>query len=202
MKIKHFLSICAVGIFAVALLVGCSSESTEDTQTPTETTSTDSTQADTSKDTTSSSPDDSKKKSSSIQIPWYEVSDEYEDAAAESRDELVNAATITRDDLKALVKTIRKDYKAIKKGVTKSNKDSAKEMFVIGEKIEALTERGSNLSEEEFILLGTSAKKYVKALHGGGSAALSDANYDLDTSLNVVKNLGNDRWNALVKKLN
>ncbi len=75
-------------------------------------------------------------------------------------------------------------------------------MFVTGAKIEALAERSSDVSDEEFIRLGTSAKVYVKARHGGGSTSLSDAYYDLDTGLTVTKKLGNDKWNALAKKLN
>ena len=90
----------------------------------------------------------------------------------------------------------------IKDGVTKANKESAKEMFVTGAKIEALSERSSDVSDEEFVRLGTTAKDFVKALHGSGSTSLSDANYDLDTGLTVTKKLGDNKWNALVKKLN
>ena len=130
------------------------------------------------------------------------MSDDYEDAAVEAKNEITGADSISVSTLKSLADTIRKDYKVIKDGVTKSNKESAKEMFVTGAKIEALAERSSDVSEEEFIRLGTSAKDYVKALHGGGSTSLSDAYYDLDTGLTVTKKLGNDKWNALAKKLN
>lgn len=202
MKLKRFLSLCAVSIFAAALLAGCSSDNTPDTQTSADTTSSGSSQTDTSSDPQDTSSDDSEKKSTSVAIPWNEVSDGYEDAAAEAKNEVVNASSISKDDLKAWSSTIRKDYKVIKDGVTKANKESAKEMFVTGAKIEALSERSSDVSDEEFVRLGTTAKDFVKALHGGGSTSLSDANYDLDTSLTVTKKLGDDKWNALVKKLN
>lgn len=209
MKLKRFLSLCAVCIFATVLLVGCSSDNTQDTQTPTDTTSSDNSQTDTSsdsQDTSSDSQDTSSDKTEkdtpSVSIPWNEVSDDYEDAAVEAKNEITGADSISVSTLKSLADTIRKDYKVIKDGVTKSNKESAKEMFVTGAKIEALAERSSDVSEEEFIRLGTSAKNYVKALHGGGSTSLSDAYYDLDTGLTVTKKLGNDKWNALVKKLN
>lgn len=195
MKLKRFLSLCAVCIFATVLLAGCSSDNTQDTQTPTDTTSSDNSQTDTSSDKT-------EKDTPSVSIPWNEVSDDYEDAAVEAKNEITGADSISVSTLKSLADTIRKDYKAIKDGVTKSNKESAKEMFVTGAKIEALAERSSDVSDEEFIRLGTSAKVYVKALHGGGSTSLSDAYYDLDTGLTVTKNLGNDKWNALAKKLN
>ena len=209
MKLKRFLSLCAVCIFATVLLAGCSSDNTQDTQTPTDTTSSDNSQTDTSsdsQDTSSDSQDTSSDKTEkdtpSVSIPWNEVSDDYEDAAVEAKNEITAADSISVSTLKSLADTIRKDYKVIKDGVTKSNKESAKEMFVTGAKIEALAERSSDVSEEEFIRLGTSAKNYVKALHGGGSTSLSDAYYDLDTGLTVTKKLGNDKWNALVKKLN
>ena len=195
MKLKRFLSLCAVCIFATVLLAGCSSDNTQDTQTPTDTTSSDNSQTDTSSDKT-------EKDTPSVSIPWNEVSDDYEDAAVEAKNEITGADSISVSTLKSLADTIRKDYKVIKDGVTKSNKESAKEMFVTGAKIEALAERSSDVSEEEFIRLGTSAKDYVKALHGGGSTSLSDAYYDLDTGLTVTKKLGNDKWNALAKKLN
>lgn len=195
MKLKHFLSLCAVCIFATVLLAGCSSDNTQDTQTPTDTTSSDNSQTDTSSDKT-------EKDTPSVSIPWNEVSDDYEDAAVEAKNEITATDSISVSTLKSLADTIRKDYKVIKDGVTKSNKESAKEMFVTGAKIEALAERSSDVSEEEFIRLGTSAKDYVKALHGGGSTSLSDAYYDLDTGLTVTKKLGNDKWNALAKKLN
>lgn len=202
MKLKRCLSLCAVSIFAVALLAGCSSDNTTDTQTSADTTSSGSSQADTSSDPQDTSSDDSEKKSTSVAIPWNEVSDGYEDAAAEAKNEVVNASSISKDDLKTWSSTIRKNYKVIKDGVTKANKESAKEMFVTGAKIEALSERSSDVSDEEFVRLGTTAKDFVKALHGGGSASLSDTYYDLDTSLTVTKKLGDDKWNALVKKLN
>lgn len=209
MKLKRFLSLCAVCIFATVLLAGCSSDNTQDTQTPTDTTSSDNSQTDTSsdsQDTSSDSQDTSSDKTEkdtpSVSIPWNEVSDDYEDAAVEAKNEITGADSISVSTLKSLADTIRKDYKVIKDGVTKSNKESAKEMFVTGAKIEALAERSSDVSEEEFVRLGTSAKNYVKALHGGGSTSLSDAYYDLDTGLTVTKKLGNDKWNALVKKLN
>jgi len=209
MKLKRFLSLCAVCIFATVLLAGCSSDNTQDTQTPTDTTSSDNSQTDTSsdsQDTSSDSQDTSSDKTEkdtpSVSIPWNEVSDDYEDAAVEAKNEITGADSISVSTLKSLADTIRKDYKVIKDGVTKSNKESAKEMFVTGAKIEALAERSSDVSEEEFIRLGTSAKDYVKALHGGGSTSLSDAYYDLDTGLTVTKKLGNDKWNALAKKLN
>lgn len=209
MKLKRFLSLCAVCIFATVLLAGCSSDNTQDTQTPTDTTSSDNSQTDTSsdsQDTSSDSQDTSSDKTEkdtpSVSIPWNEVSDDYEDAAVEAKNEITGADSISVSTLKSLADTIRKDYKVIKDGVTKSNKESAKEMFVTGAKIEALAERSSDVSEEEFIRLGTSAKNYVKALHGGGATSLSDAYYDLDTGLTVTKKLGNDKWNALVKKLN
>lgn len=209
MKLKRFLSLCAVCIFATVLLAGCSSDNTQDTQTPTDTTSSDNSQTDTSsdsQDTSSDSQDTSSDKTEkdtpSVSIPWNEVSDDYEDAAVEAKNEITGADSISVSTLKSLADTIRKDYKVIKDGVTKSNKESAKEMFVTGAKIEALAERSSDVSEEEFIRLGTSAKNYVKVLHGGGSTSLSDAYYDLDTGLTVTKKLGNDKWNALVKKLN
>ena len=209
MKLKRFLSLCAVCIFATVLLAGCSSDNTQDTQTPTDTTSSDNSQTDTSsdsQDTSSDSQDTSSDKTEkdtpSVSIPWNEVSDDYEDAAVEAKNEITGADSISASTLKSLADTIRKDYKAIKDGVTKSNKESAKEMFVTGAKIEALAERSSDVSDEEFIRLGTSAKVYVKALHGGGSTSLSDAYYDLDTGLTITKKLGNDKWNALVKKLN
>ena len=195
MKLKRFLSLCAVCIFATVLLAGCSSDNTQDTQTPTDTTSSDNSQTDTSSDKT-------EKDTPSVSIPWNEVSDDYEDAAVEAKNEITATDSISVSTLKSLADTIRKDYKVIKDGVTKSNKASAKEMFVTGAKIEALAERSSDVSEEEFIRLGTSAKDYVKALHGGGSTSLSDAYYDLDTGLTVTKKLGNDKWNALAKKLN
>ncbi|HBZ63916.1 MAG TPA: hypothetical protein DEO89_04785 [Lachnospiraceae bacterium] len=202
MKLKRFLSLCAVSIFAAALLAGCSSDNTQDTQTSADTTSSNSSQTDTSSDSQDTSSDDSEKKSTSVAIPWDEVSDGYEDAAAEAKNEVVNAASISKEDLKSWSSTIRKDYKVIKDGVTKANKETAKEMFVTGAKIEALSERSGDVSDEEFVHLGTTAKDYVKALHGGGSASLSDTYYDLDTSLTVTKKLGDDKWNALVKKLN
>ena len=209
MKLKRFLSLCAVCIFATVLLAGCSSDNTQDTQTPTDTTSSDNSQTDTSsdsQDTSSDSQDTSSDKTEkdtpSVSIPWNEVSDDYEDAAVEAKNEITGADSISASTLKSLADTIRKDYKAIKDGGTKSNKESAKEMFVTGAKIEALAERSSDVSDEEFIRLGTSAKVYVKALHGGGSSSLSDAYYDLDTGLTITKKLGNDKWNALVKKLN
>lgn len=202
MKLKRCLSLCAVSIFAAALLAGCSSDNTTDTQTSADTTSSGSSQADTSSDPQDTSSDDSEKKSTSVAIPWNEVSDGYEDAAAEAKNEVVNASSISKDDLKTWSSTIRKNYKVIKDGVTKANKESAKEMFVTGAKIEALSERSSDVSDEEFVRLGTTAKDFVKALHGGGSASLSDTYYDLDTSLTVTKKLGDDKWNALVKKLN
>lgn len=206
MKLKRFLSLCAVSIFATALLAGCSSDNTQDTQTSTDTTSSSSSQTDTSSGAQDSSSDSSsdktEKKSASVAIPWDEVSDEYEDAAAEAKNEITDAASISAGTLKSFADTIRKDYKVIKDGITKSNKDTAKEMFVTGAKIEALAERSSDVSDEEFIRLGTNAKDYVKALHGGGSASLSDTDYDLDTSLTVTKKLGNDKWNALAKKVN
>lgn len=209
MKLKRFLSLCAVCIFATVLLAGCSSDNTQDTQTPTDTTSSNNSQTDTSsdsQDTSSDSQDTSsdktEKNTPSVSIPWNEVSDDYEDAAVEAKNEITGADSISVSTLKSLADTIRKDYKIIKDGVTKSNKESAKEMFVTGAKIEALAERSSDVSDEEFIRLGTSAKDYVKALHGGGSTSLSDAYYDLDTGLTVTKKLGNDKWNALVKKLN
>ena len=209
MKLKRFLSLCAVCIFATVLLAGCSSDNTQDTQTPTDTTSSDNSQTDTSsdsQDTSSDSQDTSSDKTEkdtpSVSIPWNEVSDDYEDAAVEAKNEITGADSISASTLKSLADTIRKDYKAIKDGVTKSNKESAKEMFVTGAKIEALAERSSDVSDEEFISLGTSAKVYVKALHGGGSTSLSDAYYDLDTGLTITKKLGNDNWNALAKKLN
>ena len=209
MKLKRFLSLCAVCIFTTVLLAGCSSDNTQDTQTPTDTTSSNNSQTDTSsdsQDTSSDSQDTSSDKTEkdtpSVSIPWNEVSDDYEDAAVEAKNEITGADSISVSTLKSLADTIRKDYKIIKDGVTKSNKESAKEMFVTGAKIEALAERSSDVSEEEFIRLGTSAKDYVKALHGGGSTSLSDAYYDLDTGLTVTKKLGNDKWNALVKKLN
>lgn len=202
MKLKHFLSLCAVSIFAAALLAGCSSDNTQDTQASADTTSSDSSQADTSSDSQDTSSDDSEKKSTSVAIPWDEVSDEYEDAAVDAKNEITGADSISVSTLKSLADTIRKDYKVLKDGITKSNKDTAKEMFVTGAKIEALAERSGDVSDEEFIRLGTNAKDYVKALHGGGSISLSDANYDLDTSLTVTKKLGNDKWNALAKKLN
>ena len=209
MKLKRFLSLCAVCIFATVLLAGCSSDNTQDAQTPTDTTSSNNSQTDTSsdsQDTSSDSQDTSSDKTEkdtpSVSIPWNEVSDDYEDAAVEAKNEITGADSISVSTLKSLADTIRKDYKIIKDGVTKSNKESAKEMFVTGAKIEALAERSSDVSDEEFIRLGTSAKDYVKALHGGGSTSLSDAYYDLDTGLTVTKKLGNDKWNALVKKLN
>ena len=209
MKLKRFLSLCAVCIFATVLLAGCSSDNTQDTQTSTDTTSSNNSQTDTSsdsQDTSSDSQDTSsdktEKNTPSVSIPWNEVSDDYEDAAVEAKNEITGADSISVSTLKSLADTIRKDYKIIKDGVTKSNKESAKEMFVTGAKIEALAERSSDVSDEEFIRLGTSAKDYVKALHGGGSTSLSDAYYDLDTGLTVTKKLGNDKWNALVKKLN
>ena len=202
MKLKRFLSLCAVSIFAAALLAGCSSDNTQDTQTSADTTSSNSSQTDTSSDSQDTSSDDSEKKSTSVAIPWDEVSDGYEDAAAEAKNEVVNAASISKEDLKSWSSTIRKDYKVIKDGVTKANKETAKEMFVTGAKIEALSERSGDVSDEEFVHLGTTAKDYVKALHGGGFASLSDTYYDLDTSLTVTKKLGDDKWNALVKKLN
>lgn len=202
MKLKRFLSLCAVSIFAAALLAGCSSDNTQDTSASEDTTSSDSSQADTSSDSQDTSSDDSEKKSTSVAIPWDEVSDEYEDAAVDAKNEITGADSISVSTLKSLADTIRKDYKVIKDGITKSNKDTAKEMFVTGAKIEALAERSDDVSDEEFIKLGTSAKDYVKALHGSGSVSLSDANYDLDTSLTVTKKLGNDKWNALAKKLN
>ena len=207
MKIKRLLSICAISIFATALLVGCSSDSTENTSTDTtatDTASSSDSNTNDSTDTKDDSNDDKEdgKSTSSIAIPWDEVSDEYEDAAVEAKEEIVNASSISVDTLKSMTSTIRKDYKIIKDGVTKSNKDSAKEMFITGEKIEALAERASGISEEEFIKLGINAKNFVKALHGGGSVSLTDANYDLDTSLNVTKKLGNDKWKALAKKVN
>ena len=216
MKLKRFLSLCAVCIFATVLLAGCSSDNTQDTQTSTDTTSSNNSQTDTSsdsqdtssdsQDTSSDSQDTSSDKTEkdtpSVSIPWNEVSDDYEDAAVEAKNEITGADSISVSTLKSLADTIRKDYKIIKDGVTKSNKESAKEMFVTGAKIEALAERSSDVSDEEFIRLGTSAKDYVKALHGGGSTSLSDAYYDLDTGLTVTKKLGNDKWNALVKKLN
>ena len=209
MKLKRFLSLCAVCIFATVLLAGCSSDNTQDTQKPTDTTSSDNSQTDTSsdsQDTSSDSQDTSSDKTEkdtpSVSIPWNEVSDDYEDAAVEAKNEITATDSISVSTLKSLADTIRKDYKVIKDGVTKSNKESAKEMFVTGAKIEALAERSSDVSEEEFIRLGTSAKDYVKALHGGGSTSLSDAYYDLDTGLTVTKKLGNDKWNALAKKLN
>ena len=209
MKLKRFLSLCAVCIFATVLLAGCSSDNTQDTQTPTDTTSSNNSQTDTSsdsQDTSSDSQDTSsdktEKNTPSVSIPWNEVSDDYEDAAVEAKNEITGEDSISVSTLKSLADTIRKDYKIIKDGVTKSNKESAKEMFVTGAKIEALAERSSDVSDEEFIRLGTSAKNYVKALHGGGSTSLSDAYYDLDTGLTVTKKLGNDKWNALVKKLN
>ena len=209
MKLKRFLSLCAVCIFATVLLAGCSSDNTQDTQTPTDTTSSNNSQTDTSsdsQDTSSDSQDTSSDKTEkdtpSVSIPWNEVSDDYEDAAVEAKNEITGADSISVSTLKSLADTIRKDYKIIKDGVTKSNKESAKEMFVTGAKIEALAERSSDVSDEEFIRLGTNAKNYVKALHGGGSTSLSDAYYDLDTGLTVTKKLGNDKWNALVKKLN
>ena len=209
MKLKRFLSLCAVCIFATVLLAGCSSDNTQDTQTPTDTTSSNNSQTDTSsdsQDTSSDSQDTSSDKTEkdtpSVSIPWNEVSDDYEDAAVEAKNEITGEDSISVSTLKSLADTIRKDYKIIKDGVTKSNKESAKEMFVTGAKIEALAERSSDVSDEEFIRLGTSAKDYVKALHGGGSTSLSDAYYDLDTGLTVTKKLGNDKWNALVKKLN
>ena len=209
MKLKRFLSLCAVCIFATVLLAGCSSDNTQDTQTSTDTTSSNNSQTDTSSDSqdTSSdsqdaSSDKTEKDTPSVSIPWNEVSDDYEDAAVEAKNEITGEDSISVSTLKSLADTIRKDYKIIKDGVTKSNKESAKEMFVTGAKIEALAERSSDVSDEEFIRLGTSAKNYVKALHGGGSTSLSDAYYDLDTGLTVTKKLGNDKWNALVKKLN
>ena len=209
MKLKRFLSLCAVCIFATVLLAGCSSDNTQDTQTSTDTTSSNNSQTDTSsdsQDTSSDSQDTSSDKTEkdtpSVSIPWNEVSDDYEDAAVEAKNEITGADSISVSTLKSLADTIRKDYKIIKDGVTKSNTESAKEMFVTGAKIEALAERSSDVSDEEFIRLGTSAKDYVKALHGGGSTSLSDAYYDLDTGLTVTKKLGNDKWNALVKKLN
>ena len=209
MKLKRFLSLCAVCIFATVLLAGCSSDNTQDTQTSTDTTSSNNSQTDTSsdsQDTSSDSQDTSSDKTEkdtpSVSIPWNEVSDDYEDAAVEAKNEITGEDSISVSTLKSLADTIRKDYKIIKDGVTKSNKESAKEMFVTGAKIEALAERSSDVSDEEFIRLGTSAKNYVKALHGGGSTSLSDAYYDLDTGLTVTKKLGNDKWNALVKKLN
>lgn len=195
MKLKRFLSLCAVCIFATVLLAGCSSDNTQDTQTPTDTTSSNNSQTDTSSDKT-------EKDTPSVSIPWNEVSDDYEDTAVEAKNEITGADSISASTLKSLADTIRKDYKAIKDGVTILNKESAKEMFVTGAKIEALAERSSDVSDEEFIRLGTSAKVYVKALHGGGSTSLSDAYYDLDTGLTVTKKLGNDKWNALAKKLN
>lgn len=201
MKLKRFLSLCAVSIFAAALLAGCSSDNTQDTQASADATSSDSSQTDTSSDSQDSS-DDSDKKSNTVSISWDEVSDGYEDAAAEAKNEVVNAASISKEDLKAWSSTIRKDYKVIKDGVTKANKETAKEMFVTGAKIEALGERSGDVSDEEFVRLGTTAKDYVKALHGGGSTSLSDANYDLDTSLTVTKKLADDKWNALIKKIN
>ena len=195
MKLKRFLSLCAVCIFATVLLAGCSSDNTQDTQTPTDTTSSNNSQTDTSSDKT-------EKDTPSVSIPWNEVSDDYEDTAVEAKNEITGADSISASTLKSLADTIRKDYKAIKDGVTISNKESAKEMFVTGAKIEALAERSSDVSDEEFIRLGTSAKVYVKARHGGGSTSLSDAYYDLDTGLTVTKKLGNDKWNALAKKLN
>ena len=195
MKLKRFLSLCAVCIFATVLLAGCSSDNAQDTQTPTDTTSSNNSQTDTSSDKT-------EKDTPSVSIPWNEVSDDYEDTAVEAKNEITGADSISASTLKSLADTIRKDYKAIKDGVTISNKESAKEMFVTGAKIEALAERSSDVSDEEFIRLGTSAKVYVKARHGGGSTSLSDAYYDLDTGLTVTKKLGNDKWNALAKKLN
>lgn len=47
MKLKRFLSLCAVSIFAAALLAGCSSDNTQDTQASADTTSSDSSQTDT-----------------------------------------------------------------------------------------------------------------------------------------------------------
>lgn len=207
MKIKRLLSICAISIFAVALLAGCSSDSTENTSTDTTATDTTSSSDSNTNDSTDTKDDSNDEKedgksSSSIAIPWDEVSDEYEDAAVEAKEEIVNASSISTDTLKSMVSTIRKDYKAIKDGVTKANKDSAKEMFVTGEKIEALAERNSSVSDEEFVRLGTNAKDFVKALHGSGSTSLTDANYGLDTSLNVIKKLGNDKWKSFIKKLN
>ena len=203
MKLKRFLSLCAISIIAAALLVGCSSDNnTQDAQTSADTTSSDSSKTDTSSDSQDTSSDKSEKESPSVAIPWEEVSDDYEDAAAEAKSEITGADSISASTLKSLADTIRKDYKNIKDGVTKSNKESAKEMFVTGAKIEALAERSGDVSDEEFIKLGTKAKDYVKALHGGGSVSLSDANYDLDTGLTVTKKLGNDKWNALAKKLN
>ena len=201
MKLKRFLSLCAVSIFAAALLAGCSSDNTQDTQASADATSSDSSQSDTSSDSQDSS-GDSDKKSNTVSISWDEVSDGYEDAAAEAKNEVVNAASISKEDLKAWSSTIRKDYKVIKDGVTKANKETAKEMFVTGAKIEALGERSGDVSDEEFVRLGTTAKDYVKALHGGGSTSLSDANYDLDTSLTVTKKLADDKWNAILKKIN
>ena len=202
MKLKRFLSLCAVCIFATVLLAGCSSDNTQDTQTSADTTSSNNSQTDTSSDSQDTSSDKTEKDTPSVSIPWNEVSDDYEDTAVEAKNEITGADSISASTLKSLADTIRKDYKAIKDGVTKSNKESAKEMFVTGAKIEALAERSSDVSDEEFIRLGTSAKVYVKALHGGGSTSLSDAYYDLDTGLTITKKLGNDKWNALVKKLN
>lgn len=202
MKLKRFLSLCAVSIFAAALLAGCSSDNTQDPQASADTTSSDSSQTDTSSDSKDTASNGSEKSSTSVAIPWSEVSDDYEDAAVEAKNEITGADSISVSTLKSLADTIRKDYKVIKDGVTKSNKESAKEMFVTGAKIEALAERSSDVSDEEFIKLGTKAKDYVKALHGGGSVSLSDAYYDLDTGLTVTKKLGNDKWNALAKKLN
>ena len=207
MKLKRFLSLCAVCIFATVLLAGCSSDNTQDTQTSADTTSSNNSQTDTSSDSQDTSSDKTEKDTPSVSIPWNEVSDDYEDTAVEAKNEITGADSISASTLKSLADTIRKDYKAIKDGVTKSNKDAQDafaeaQKFVTGAKIEALAERSSDVSDEEFIRLGTSAKVYVKALHGGGSTSLSDAYYDLDTGLTVTKNLGNDKWNALAKKLN
>lgn len=159
MKLKRFLSLCAVCIFATVLLAGCSSDNTQDTQTPTDTTSSDNSQTDTSsdsQDTSSDSQDTSSDKTEkdtpSVSIPWNEVSDDYEDAAVEAKNEITATDSISVSTLKSLADTIRKDYKVIKDGVTKSNKESAKEMIVTGAKMMALAERSSDVSEEEFIL--------------------------------------------------
>ena len=102
MKLKRFLSLCAVCIFATVLLAGCSSDNTQDTQTPTDTTSSDNSQTDTSsdsQDTSSDSQDTSSDKTEkdtpSVSIPWNEVSDDYEDAAVEAKNEITATDSIS-----------------------------------------------------------------------------------------------------------
>lgn len=139
MKLKRFLSLCAVCIFCHSIACRMFHQIIHKTLRHQQIQqSSGNSQTDTSSDSQDTSSDKTEKDTPSVSIPWNEVSDDYEDAAVEAKNEITGADSISVSTLKSLADTIRKDYKVIKDGVTKSNKESAKEMFVTARRLRHL----------------------------------------------------------------